>query len=261
MPTALIVEDEPEANRLLALLLQLKGYRTECARDGAEAWQILARCRPDVIFLDLMLPDTNGYEICRRLKAQPETTLIPVVIVSARLAEENRTRCFQHGALAYVAKPYTPDILFRALGEAEQWQRDLEARPDFGATFLEPNVEIMGRELGRLRSLLVAHSALSNSAIGAVASALRSIWQGAAAWSARTEADPVARLEYRVGPHELTARITDLSGWFSGGDLTEASAGFEPSLHDVFDLVDRDGHEGAVVLVRKFEGTGGARDA
>ena len=66
MPTsALIVEDEPEANKLLAMLVQLRGYQTESALDGAQALDHLRSRTPDVIFLDLMLPDVDGYDICR----------------------------------------------------------------------------------------------------------------------------------------------------------------------------------------------------
>ena len=68
MPTALIVEDEPEANKLLAMLLQLRGYRTESAFSGAEALEKIRDHAPDVVFLDLMLPDMDGYEVCRSLK-------------------------------------------------------------------------------------------------------------------------------------------------------------------------------------------------
>ena len=68
MPTALIVEDEPEANKLLSMLVQLRGYQTESALDGAAALDHLRRQAFDVIFLDLMLPDIDGYDVCRALK-------------------------------------------------------------------------------------------------------------------------------------------------------------------------------------------------
>ena len=92
MPTALIVEDEPPANFLLAQLLQLRQYQSDCVYNGADALRRLTERRPDVVFLDLMLPDTNGYEVCRAIKSNPATCLVPVVIVTARLADENRQR-------------------------------------------------------------------------------------------------------------------------------------------------------------------------
>src|SRR5689334_22299746 len=109
MPTALIVEDEPEANRLLSLLVQLRGYSTESAFTGGQALELAGSRRPDIVFLDLMLPDINGYDVCRALKARRETHPIPVVMVTARVADENRLQSFRVGAHDYVPKPYTPD--------------------------------------------------------------------------------------------------------------------------------------------------------
>ena len=118
MPTALIVEDEPQANKLLAMLVQLHGYTTESAFTGQEALDKVRAHVPDVVFLDLMLPDLDGYEVCRALKASGVTSQVPVVIVTARIAAENRIESFDAGADDYVPKPYTPDQIFNALDES-----------------------------------------------------------------------------------------------------------------------------------------------
>lgn len=115
MPTALIVEDEPEANRLLARIVQLKGYRTQSAFNGSEALIAVESEAFDVVFLDLMLPDANGYDICRAIKGRPESSHTPVVIVTARLADENRAMSQQVGADGFIPKPYTPGQIFDAL--------------------------------------------------------------------------------------------------------------------------------------------------
>src|SRR5262245_13126556 len=109
MPTALIVEDEPEANKLLAMLVKLRGFQTVSAFTGNEAIEKAGECDPDVVFLDLMLPDINGYEVCRVLKSRQPTSAIPVVIVTARVAADNRLESFSNGADDYIPKPYTPD--------------------------------------------------------------------------------------------------------------------------------------------------------
>src|SRR3954454_17984312 len=90
MPTALIVEDVPEANKLLSMLVQLRGYRTDSAFTGSEALEKIGHSPPDIVFLDLMLPDINGYEVCKSLKSLKATSPIPVVMVTARVAAENR---------------------------------------------------------------------------------------------------------------------------------------------------------------------------
>ncbi len=131
MPTALIVEDEPEANRLLAMLVQLRGYTTTSAFTGGEAIAFFeADNSPDVVFLDLMLPDTNGFEICRYIKGRADCRSIPVVMVTARLAEENRARSTQVGADGFIPKPYTPNQIFEALASADTIRRERERSGD-----------------------------------------------------------------------------------------------------------------------------------
>ena len=123
MPTALIVEDEPQANKLLSMLVQLHGYATESAYTGSEALEKVRERVPDVVFLDLMLPDRDGYEICRALKSSGTTSLVPVVIVTARIAAENRIESFHAGADDYVPKPYTPDQIFEALDQSNDCRK------------------------------------------------------------------------------------------------------------------------------------------
>src|SRR6516162_8544279 len=106
MPTALIVEDEPQANKLLAMLLELRGYETQSAFQGAEALEKSRSHVPDVVFLDLMLPDMDGYDVCRSIKASGSSALVPVVIVTARITAENRIASFGAGADDYIPKPY-----------------------------------------------------------------------------------------------------------------------------------------------------------
>ena len=119
LPTALIVEDEPEANKLLAMLVRLRGYRADTAFTGGEALEKIRTRAPEIVFLDLMLPDIHGLQVCEAVKAGPSTRLVPVVLVTARVAAENRAKGFEAGADDYIAKPYTPDLIFRALAEAD----------------------------------------------------------------------------------------------------------------------------------------------
>ena len=157
MPTALIVEDEPEANKLLAMLLQLRGYRTESAYDGAEALEKIRDHAPDVVFLDLMLPDMDGYQVCRSLKTPGGVIEVPVVIVTARLTAENRIESFAAGADDYVPKPYTPDQIFEALEQSAAWKDLLDAPRLDGEVPLDArdDGETL-RHLAHLRRLLQA---------------------------------------------------------------------------------------------------------
>ena len=161
MPTALIVEDEPEANKLLSLLVQLRGYQTESALDGAAALDHIRRQAFDVIFLDLMLPDIDGYDICRALKSSEKTSQIPVIIVTARVTAENRMQSFRAGADDFIPKPYRPDEIYEALENAQIQKARLDSSGISGEVFLDgrDDPETL-RSLARLRNALVARSGL-----------------------------------------------------------------------------------------------------
>ncbi|HZS39559.1 MAG TPA: response regulator transcription factor [Polyangia bacterium] len=103
----LIVDDEKDLRSLLDFNLRQSGYRTVQASNGAEAVARVASHRPDLILLDLNLPDVSGTEVCRQLKADPETEAIPIVMLTARGGEADRIAGFELGADDYVAKPFS----------------------------------------------------------------------------------------------------------------------------------------------------------
>lgn len=103
----LLVEDEPAQREVLAYNLRAEGFEVEIAEDGDEAVLSVAEYMPDLIVLDWMLPGVSGIEICRRIKARPETRAIPVIMLSARSEEIDRVRGLETGADDYVVKPYS----------------------------------------------------------------------------------------------------------------------------------------------------------
>ena len=105
----LIVEDEPDLLDTLEYNLKKEGYLTRCARDGESALREAFRTPvPDLVLLDLMLPDISGKEICRQLKADEQTKRVPIIMVTARGEEMDRVIGFEVGADDYVVKPYSP---------------------------------------------------------------------------------------------------------------------------------------------------------
>ena len=186
MPTALIVEDEPEANQLLSMLVQLRGYQTDSAFTGGEALEMVGRARPDIVFLDLMLPDINGYDVCRALKGSRPTSAIPVVMVTARLAAENRVQGFRVGATDYVPKPYTPDQIFGAMAQADAWRRRLDDGEDQGVIPLDAGGDVAAlREISRLRTLLLERTRLSEDAARRLDQVLLDLASRAVDWGCR----------------------------------------------------------------------------
>lgn len=105
--TILIVDDEDDLRRLVAFNLRGEGYQTLQADCGAEALRLVASESPELVILDLMLPDVSGTEVCRRLKQSPDTRHIPVLILSARGDEIDRVVGFELGADDYVVKPFS----------------------------------------------------------------------------------------------------------------------------------------------------------
>ena len=123
-PTLLVVDDEPEINKLVARIFEKRGYRVNSALDGAEALASVARDRPDLIMLDLNLPKIDGWEVCRRLKSDPATRAIPIIMLTAAHANVDDAQIgLGLGADEYVAKPFVKAVLLhnveRLLGRPE----------------------------------------------------------------------------------------------------------------------------------------------
>jgi DNA-binding response OmpR family regulator len=102
----LVVEDEGDVAELLRCNLEREGYEVVQARSGGEAVRKTRDTRPDLVLLDLMIPELNGWEVCRRLKQDPATEATPVVILTARAEEGDKVLGFEMGADDYVTKPF-----------------------------------------------------------------------------------------------------------------------------------------------------------
>ncbi|MES2346044.1 MAG: response regulator [Pseudomonadota bacterium] len=111
LPTVLIVDDTPDNITLLTSLLKDK-YNTKVATSGATALQIVAAAPVDLILLDIMMPDMDGFETCRRLKADPRSSAIPVVFLTAKSQAEDEAMGRSVGAVDFLRKPVNPDVLF-----------------------------------------------------------------------------------------------------------------------------------------------------
>jgi CheY-like chemotaxis protein len=104
--TILLAEDEPDVQLIARLSLKKAGFTVVTAGNGLEALERVAAERPDVILLDWMMPDMDGYETCRRLKADPATADIPVIFLTARVQEAEVARALALGAAGCIGKPF-----------------------------------------------------------------------------------------------------------------------------------------------------------
>ena len=103
----LIVDDEPNIVLSLEFLMEQAGFQVSVAEDGEAALAQLAACRPDLVLLDIMLPRLNGYEVCQRIRANPDWAGIKVVMLSAKGRELEVSKGLALGADAYVTKPFS----------------------------------------------------------------------------------------------------------------------------------------------------------
>jgi len=108
----LVVDDTPHNVKLLADLLTVKGYSVATAVNGEEALAKVAADPPDLILLDVMMPGLSGYDVCRRLRADPGTSLLPVVLVTSLDPQSERVKGIEAGADDFLPKPINQAELF-----------------------------------------------------------------------------------------------------------------------------------------------------
>jgi DNA-binding response OmpR family regulator len=111
----LIVDDEPFTVDLLQTYLQIHGYETLSAFNGEDGLVMAKVENPDAMVLDLMMPDIEGYEVCARLRAFPQTTDLPILILSARVEQASKDRAMKAGANGYLTKPVVFSLLLSEL--------------------------------------------------------------------------------------------------------------------------------------------------
>ncbi len=129
--TVLVVDDDPSIARLVSAYLTQAGFRAISAHDGATALRMLRTERPDLLVLDLMLPDRDGLELARTIRADPVTAALPILMLTARVDDTDRIVGLELGADDYVTKPFNPRelvarvraILRRAAGPSAPPQR------------------------------------------------------------------------------------------------------------------------------------------
>ena len=118
--TVLVVDDSPTAQRLIRLAVEAGGYRVLTASDGDEAIDVALRERPDLVVLDIILPKKNGFQVCRHLKAFPETSGIKVVLLSSKSHEMDILWGKRQGADGYLTKPFESEQLLACIESALQ---------------------------------------------------------------------------------------------------------------------------------------------
>lgn len=111
-PKILLIEDEEDIAALIKLQAEISGYKLRVEVDGLNGYRVIEDEQPDLVILDIMLPGMNGLDVCRKIKTNPNLKDIPIIIISAKSEELDVVLGLELGADDYVAKPFSPKILF-----------------------------------------------------------------------------------------------------------------------------------------------------
>jgi DNA-binding response OmpR family regulator len=117
MPRILIADDEPNIVLALELLMKREGYEIRSVSDGESAIEAAKSFRPDLVLLDVMMPRMDGYEVCQRLRADPETKGVVIVMLTAKGREVEREKGMALGADLYITKPFSTRDVVRSVKE------------------------------------------------------------------------------------------------------------------------------------------------
>ncbi len=115
MALILIVDDSPVEQHVYSQALDQHGYETIIANDGEEALELAKDKLPDLIVMDVVMPGMNGFQATRKLHKMPETSAIPVIIISTKDQETDKIWALRQGAVEYLVKPVKPDALIKAV--------------------------------------------------------------------------------------------------------------------------------------------------
>lgn len=210
MPSrVLIVEDEPDIRELVVHHLKREGYQVSAAASGEEALRQVRATPPDLVLLDLMMPDMDGLEVCRRLRQDPATAALPIVMLTAKGDEVDRVLGLEIGADDYVVKPFSPkELLARVKAVLRRSRPAPGAAPiTLGALTIDPGTHtasvgglalaLTPKEFDLLRALVEANGrVLSREFL------LDRVWgySRASEIESRTVDVHVRRLRVKLGP-------------------------------------------------------------
>jgi len=164
----LLIEDEEDIAALLKLQAEISGYKLHVEVDGLNGYRTVEKEKPDLVILDIMLPGLNGLDVCRKIKSNPDLKDTPVIMISAKSEELDVVLGLELGADDYVAKPFSPKVLFSRIKAVMRRGKEPEKAPKmlvFGPFTLEVDryllrkkdkyIAITLSEFGILRRLLM----------------------------------------------------------------------------------------------------------
>ena len=231
-PIALIVNDEPATSAQLAALVGELGFEAVVSSTGAGALSHVRAQQPDVILLDLTLPDATGFEICHKLKCDRETNLIPIVLVALKDDPRQMLSGVRVGSNGYISKPYTSDEVKEAIDSAIAWRHERIEHGDSGEIvfMLRSEMSILQQTNDMLTDVF-SHTPLTERQIKELKQVLTEMGGNAIEWGHRRNADLPLKITYRIGSDQVTLIIRDQGPGFDPKNLPHAACDEDPIQH------------------------------
>ncbi len=228
----LIVDDERDTNDILASLVQARDFEPIQLFSGEAVFEAVRQRKPDLILLDLMLPDIDGFAICERLKRDRATNLIPIILVTALNDAHHRFSGVRVGANGYLTKPFTPEQLFTAMDQALAWNAE---HTDHG-THGEINLDIRSeptylQQTNDLLADLYAHTPLTERQVKDLKQVVMEMGGNAIEWGHRRNPELPLRITYRIDAEKITLVIRDQGPGFDPGQIPHAASDEDPIGH------------------------------
>ena len=204
----LVIDDEPDLLELVRVNLHQAGYRVETAGSGRRGLEQLRRSKPDLVILDLMLPDMSGTELCRQVRADSELARTPIIMLTAKADEVDRVVGFELGADDYVTKPFSPrELTLRvaAVLRRKPTRAGTAAKLEHGPVSLDPDrhrcfvagaeVQLTAKEFDLLERLMTRPGRVMTRDF-----LLEHVWGADISVTARTIDTHLKRLREKLGP-------------------------------------------------------------
>ncbi len=229
---ALVVEDEQDTGMLLAEHLRRWGYEPTVMNRGKSAISWVRDNQPDLILLDLLLPDIDGFEICEVLKLERDTNLIPIIMISALTAKEDKLKGLKVGANQYLPKPFDSEELHGAIEQAFSWKKEMENKGSQGEIQfqLQSDTKYL-EELNGLLSALLLYSGLDEDHVRQLTTAVREMGTNAIEWGHQKQVDMILNVTYHIDSEKVTIVIEDRGPGFNPKNVPHAADPEDPVSH------------------------------
>ncbi|WP_165226830.1 response regulator [Aquisphaera insulae] len=230
--TVLIVDDERDTNDILASLVRAREFEPIQVYSGSRVWAAVAEKKPDIILLDLMLPDMDGFAVCDKLKRHRETNLIPIVMVTALHNEDHQLTGVRVGANGYLHKPFSPAQLYAAIDEALAWHDEHLNRGTRGEINFDIRSELTYLQQAQdMLADMFAHTPLTERQVKDLKQAIMEMGGNAIEWGHNKNAELVLRITYRIDAEKITLIIQDQGPGFDPRNLPHAASDEDPIGH------------------------------